>query len=301
MQLSHPATQDAIRIGVIGDLHNHFDDVDLAHFAESDYDLLYFTGDLGGGTLDSSLRIARSIARLRRPALVMPGNNDTVDIDELAAELAHRQGMQHLLSIARADPQASTVNLCGYSLHRLTAGNLDVSLIAARPHSMGGPHLSFPDYMRKSYGIDSLDQSSQRLMALVDRAETEQLIFLAHNGPRGLGEAAHDIWGCDFKDDGGDWGDPDLAAAIDHARASGRQVTAVIAGHMHLRTRQGVDRPWLLEKEGTVYVNAARVPRIFSGKDDVYRHHVAVTVRASGIAVEEVLVPQYGSVRRPRG
>jgi uncharacterized protein (TIGR04168 family) len=294
MQLSLPANQDAIRLGVIGDLHTHFDDVDLAHFAGSDYDLLYFTGDLGGGTLDSSLRIARSIARLSRPTLVMPGNNDTVDIDELAAELAHRQGLQQLLSIARDDPRGNTVSLCGYSLHRLTAGAVDVSLIAARPHSMGGPNLSFPDYMRESYSIGSLEDSSRRLMALVDRAETEQLIFLAHNGPKGLGEAAHDIWGCDFKDNGGDWGDPDLAMAIDHARDSGRQVTAVIAGHMHLRTKQGAERPWILEKDNTTYINAARVPRIFSGREDVYRHHVAVTIRAGGIEAEEVLVPQYG-------
>lgn len=79
-----------IRIGVIGYLHTHWGDLDVAHFDRSEYDLLIFTGDLGGGSRDSSQRVARSISRLRKPALVMPGNNDTGDIAERVAELAHR-------------------------------------------------------------------------------------------------------------------------------------------------------------------------------------------------------------------
>ena len=72
------------------------------------------------------------------------------------------------------------------------------------------------------------------------------------------------------------------------------RVLAVIAGHMHLRTRQGDERPWKLESDGTLYVNAARVPRIFSGEDDVYRHHVSVTIDEESLQVEEILTPQYG-------
>ena len=71
-----------MRIGVVGDLHTHWDEMDVAHIDRSDYDLLFFTGDLGGGTASSSLRIARVISRLRKQALVMPGNNDTGDIAE---------------------------------------------------------------------------------------------------------------------------------------------------------------------------------------------------------------------------
>ena len=62
----------SIRIGVVGDLHTHWDDVDVAQFARTDYDLLFFVGDLGGGTPESSLRVARSISRLEKDVLVMP-------------------------------------------------------------------------------------------------------------------------------------------------------------------------------------------------------------------------------------
>lgn len=286
---------DDFKFAVIGDLHTHWDEIDLAQFSRADYDLLYFTGDLGGGTPDSTLRIARGMAGLRQPTLVMPGNNDTGDIHQLAAELAHQNGLNQLMSISRDTQQpVNPIVLCGYSRHLIKAGQLEVALLAGRPHSMGGPDLSFPDYMSETYGITSLEDSGRRLMALIDETDTEHLIFLAHNGPWGLGEEAHAIWGCDFKEGGGDWGDPDLTAAIDHARASGKQVMAVIAGHMHIRTKQGVERPWKLEIDNTLYINAARVPRIFSNGDDVYRHHVTVTISEEGAHANEVLLPQYG-------
>jgi len=287
-----------IRIGVIGDLHTHWDEQDVAHFDRSDYDLLLFTGDLGGGSRDSSLRVARNLSRLRKPTLVMPGNNDTGDIGELAAELAHRGAIRQLSAVRRGDADlgASTappaVNLCGYSSHPLGQGPTAITLITGRPHSMGGAQLSFGDHMQSAWGIDSLESSTRRLIELVDRAATRELIFLSHNGPTGLGDAPADMWGCDFKPGGGDWGDPDLAAAIEHAIGQGRRVLAVIGGHMHLRTKCGNERPWQVERRGVLYVNAARVPRIFVAADDVQRHHVAVTITPEAVEIAEMLVAQ---------
>ena len=42
----------------------------------------------------------------------------------------------------------------------------------------------------------------------------------------------------------------------------GKRVLAVVAGHMHLRTRQGAERDWITERQETLFVNAARVPRM---------------------------------------
>lgn len=286
------------RIGVIGDLHTHWDEIDVAHFDRSDYELLLFTGDLGGGSRDSSLRVARTISRLRKPTLVMPGNNDTGDIGELAAELAHRDALRQFSAVrlgqsaSGAAARPSTVRLCGYSSHLLGSGSTAATLIAGRPHSMGGVELSFRDHMQSAWGIGSVAASAQRLVELVDQAATRDLVFFSHNGPTGLGHAPTDMWGCDFKPGGGDWGDPDLALAIDHALTQGRRVLAVIGGHMHLRTKCGNQRPWHAQRGGVLYVNAARVPRIFSAQDDTHRHHLAVTLEPDSIEIAEVLVTQ---------
>ncbi|MEZ5571410.1 MAG: metallophosphoesterase [Halioglobus sp.] len=285
---------ETFQFGVIGDLHTHWDKIDLHQFAATDYDLLFFTGDLGGGSKDSSLRMARLMAQLTRPALVMPGNNDTFDMAELAAELTHQRGLNQLRELSGSQMQRhEPIRLCGYSEHRIQVGTRIISLIAARPHSMGGPNLTFPDFMAATYAINSLEESLSRMKALVEDA-AEEIIFLSHNGPRGMGGQEHDMWGCDFKEGGGDWGDPDLAQAISHARAIGKSVLAVVAGHMHLLTKQGVERPWLKDANETLHINAARVPRIFSDKENVYRHHVRLTISETDLVAQEVLVPEYG-------
>jgi uncharacterized protein (TIGR04168 family) len=290
------ATMTRIRIGVIGDLHSHWDQADVAHFERTDYDLLLFTGDLGGGTPESSLRMAKVMSRLRKDTLVMPGNNDTGDIAELSAELAHQSGIKSLLAIRDGSSVTASgggtppVRLCGYSQHRLTREHVDLTLIAARPHSLGGSELSFPEHMEATYGITSIAASTERLFGLVDESATRDIVFLSHNGPTGLGDEPHSMWGCDFKPDGGDWGDPDLAATIDYAIERGKRVIAVIAGHMHHRTKCGNERPWRLERDGIVYINAAKVPRIYSSGADVHRHHVSLEITSSGANASEVLV-----------
>ncbi|MEQ8860498.1 MAG: metallophosphoesterase [Pseudomonadales bacterium] len=280
-------------IAIIGDLHSHWDDIDVVQFNRSAYDLLLFTGDLGGGTRESSLRMAKSLAQLSKDTLVMPGNHDTVSIAELAAELSHRSGSNALAAVrsgSAATPAA--IRLCGFSSHRIVRDAIDVTLITGRPHSLGGPELAYPEHMAREYRIDSLEASQRRLAALVDRAESDRLLFFSHNGPVGLGDAPDAMWGCDFRPGGGDWGDPDLRGAIDYALAQGREVLAVIGGHMHLRTRCNRERPWLQHHQGVSYVNAARVPRIAVGEVDTHRHHLAATLTSQGIEVREVFVPQ---------
>ena len=286
------------RIGLIGDLHGSWDCFDLRWFGAADYDLLLFTGDLGSGARDNSVQIARAVGRLSKPALVMLGNNDAKDAPQVVAELAHQRGLVALGKLAGRQPehdaaaQRGEVRDCGYSLHPLALAGRAPTLLAARPFAMGGGALSFPERLRERYGVGSIQQSTDRLCALVEQAPGDELIVLAHNGPHGLGAAATDIWGCDFRDEAGDWGDPDLSVARAHARASGKRVLAVIAGPMHQPTKQGAERVWQVERDGTLYVNPARVPRIFAGADATLHHHVLLELDASGVRAREVLVPE---------
>jgi uncharacterized protein (TIGR04168 family) len=138
--------------------------------------------------------------------------------------------------------------------------------------------------------VATLEDSAALLKRRVDQTRSERLIFLAHNGPYGLGDRPTDIWGCDFAPERGDWGDHDLTQAIAYARARGKQVLAVVAGHMHQRTRQGGRRSWHVERDGIHYVNAARVPRVYVENGARQRHHVRLEVAPDGVAVHEVTV-----------
>ena len=279
-----------MRIAAIGDIHEHFDDEDVRFFNGSNYDLLLFVGDLAGYAR-GGIAVARRIAQLTKPALVIAGNHDGVSLGHLAAEAFNKprfielfEGSQHARCEA-LERALGDVSLCGYSRH--VAG--DVTIIAARPHAMGGDRFYFRRHISRRFGIDSFEQSAARLCQLVDDAEGD-LVFLAHNGPSGLGAERHHIWGCDFRARQGDFGDPDLRAAIDHARATGKRVRAVVAGHMHYRLKGGGLRRWRQIEGDVTYINAARVPRIFRRGGRLRRHHVRIVIRAQSVTADQVVV-----------
>ncbi|MEJ2748117.1 MAG: metallophosphoesterase [Anaerolineae bacterium] len=286
-----------VNLAIVGDIHLHFDEADVAYFNQSDYDLILFVGDLSNYRPRGGLPIARRIARIEKPVIFMPGNHDTTNIWQLAAEIWQKPWLARWGALGQArrvgalEKALGTAVSAGYSTHHFP----QFDLVAARPFSMGGPTLSFQPYMKRRYGITSLDQSAERLRQCVDQAQSERLIFLAHNGPTGLGQAPTDIWGRDFGPGGGDFGDPDLEQAIIYAQEQGRQVLAVFAGHLHRQTKNGRQRLWLVEKEGTQYVNAACVPRIFEREGGVVRHHVRLVVGETAVTVTEAFVPSPNS------
>ena len=159
------------------------------------------------------------------------------------------------------------VRLAGYSRHDLAG----LTVIAARPHAMDGRWLSFSRYLAARFGISQLDESRQRLCRLVDGAPPDRaIVFLGHNGPAGLGHRGP--WGLGRRD----VGDPDLAAAVLHALASGRRVAAVVAGHVHHRDGESARR-WWARRDGVLYVNPARVVDAGAGLGRAVRLTVSET------------------------
>lgn len=275
------------KIAVIGDLHGKWTARDNEYFDSADYDLLLFVGDLGAGTLKDGLSIVRMLAALRTPALVLPGNNDALYLPEVHAELAHQSGKAELMGMLGGTARAG-ISSCGFSSHLLVMGKggaeREVTLVAARPCAMGGSEFSFREQVKERHGIGSLEESLSKLRLLVDNATTEALIFLAHNGPLGLGGDPTDLWGRDFALRGDhevnaplDWGDEDLRDCVEYARNQGKQVLCVIAGHMH-RKRDGSGRPLMKKSDGTIYVNPAVVPRITHSETGAIHHHVSLTL-----------------------
>ncbi len=268
---------------------------DLCWFGQADYDLLLFVGDLASYFRDGR-SVARSLARLPMPILVMAGNHDGVSLPQLIAEAlchdewSHRLGCGQSRRCRALERALAPVPLVGYSLHPFHLKQQSLAVLAARPHSMGGPRLSFQRYLTERFGVGSLDESAQRLESLIDQWDGEQLIVLAHNGPSGLGSSGTDIWGCDFRASAGDFGDPDLARAVTYAQNQGKQVIAVVAGHMHHTLRGGGQRSWRVERDGVIYVNAACVPRTVRRAGRRRRHHILLRWDGNRAQVEPVWV-----------
>jgi uncharacterized protein (TIGR04168 family) len=289
----------SLRLALVGDVHLAFGPKDVASLDAGGYDLVLFVGDLAGYSFRGALRVARYVAQLRTPTIVMPGNHDCITPQQMLAEIMGHEPTIGMLTggeearVTELRRALAPAILTGYGLHPLPvrSGPL-IDLVTARPHSFGGPVLSFRPYLERAHGISTLEASAERITARIDESRASRIVMLAHNGPSGLGARRSDIWGCDFRRGEGDFGDPDLRAAIDHARARGKHVVAVLAGHMHHALRGvGGQRTWLARDErGTLHVNAARVPRVFTERGKERRHHVEVVIDGDSAEAREVLV-----------
>ena len=142
-----------------------------------------------------------------------------------------------------------------------------VAIIGCRPCSSGGGfHLS--EAVRSVFGPVTEQESANRIVQAASGApETWPLVLLAHSGPTGLGSDASSICGRDWKHPHIDWGDRDLAIAVEAMRRH-RAADLVVFGHMHhcLRGGKGERLTFHRDRYGTAYVNAACVPR--SGSDE---------------------------------
>jgi len=282
----------SLKIAILGDVHSAFDARDVVYFNASEYAAVLCVGDLPGLRHSRAYDVARTMSNVKKPFFLMPGNHDATTLNQLLAELGGVKPLMRLGGRGQAERvqrlrgALGQGDVVGYSSHSLSD---DVGLIAARPHAMGQT-LTFATYLEEVFNVATMEESEERLKELVSECPHQRLVFLGHNGPTGLGGEPTDMWGCDFKSGGGDWGDPDLRSAIEYAKSLGKEVLAVVAGHMHQVTKQGVRRQWCCQKEGVWYVNAAHVPRIFKTEGVRFHHHVCLTIGDHGAKVEEQLV-----------
>ncbi len=286
------SNSSSIHIGIIGDVHQQFNQFDVDTFNQSNYSLLLFVGDLSNYRHQDGVEMARIMAKLTKPTLFIPGNHDAVHGLQLISEIkqwtflaklfarGQRRRERHLRNVL------GSIEYGGFSTHSF--GNFDV--IAARPYAMGGSQFSYRHHLQAQFGIDSIEASARKLIQCVDTAHSDSLIFLAHNGPTGLGTRKTDIWGCDFRPEEGDFGDWDLQQAIEHAQSIGKRIIAVFGGHMHHHIKGGGNRQWHLTKDGINYVNTARVPRIFRQNGYSTHHHIHLSFNDTSVQVEEKLV-----------
>ncbi len=261
-------------IAIIGDVHDLWDASDNAVLHRLGADLALFVGDFG----NEAISVVRAIAAYDGPMAAILGNHDAWFS---ATSWGRKKCPYDRAKEDRVNDQMAFLGdrHVGYSYRDFP--NCNLSVVGGRPFSWGGPKWSNEEFYRHRYGIDGLDASADRIVKGAIAAEYDTTIFLAHNGPSGLGAAPEDPCGKDWNPIGGDFGDRDLEMAIDRTRQRGKTVPLVTFGHMHYRLRHRSDRlrrPIHVDSAGTVYVNAACVPRIAETKQGKLHHFCWVTL-----------------------
>lgn len=285
--MSQPTSSGCAKFTVVGDIHANWRQADHVFLESGDQDLVLLVGDLG----DEDVEMTRKIANLKCAKVVILGNHD--------AWRSFTEG-------SPTDNLRASIELLGD--HHLAYRYLDLpdaglSIIGARPFSWGGKDIRSPDVYAEFFGIRSVAESAERIVAAAQSAAFDDLVILAHNGPTGLGSGPSDIYGKDFgRNPRGDFGDEDLALALVEIERMGRRVIAVVAGHMHDRLNhpRGKARRRFVRRNGTAFINPAVVPRIRRTEDDAtVRHYLRMEIQDAELClVEEIWVDAWGKIRK---
>lgn len=268
-----------LKIAVIGDVHDQWEIEDGIALKYMGVDLVLFVGDFGNESVD----VVKAIASLDLPKAAVMGNHDAW---YTATEWGRKKCPYDRTKEDWVQEQLDLLGSAqvGYSKLDFPAWNLTV--VGGRPFTWGGPEWRFADICKDRYGITSMEESADKIVNMVKSAAGENIIFLGHNGPSGLGDRPEDPCGKDWHPIGGDFGDPDLAAAISQTLNMNKTVSLVTFGHMHrtLRHTQKMQRKSVFRSpEGTIYLNAATVPRIVKTDGVKLRNFSLVSLEAGAV------------------
>ncbi|PZV15933.1 MAG: TIGR04168 family protein [Pseudanabaena sp.] len=274
----------SIKIAVVGDIHDLWQPVeDRLALQALEVDLVLFVGDIG----NESVEVVREIANLDIPKAVILGNHDawysTSDSDkkpskkECPYDRTKEDRVQQQLDILG--------NLhVGYSWIDFPEFNL--SIVGSRPFSWGSSRWKQEAFYRDRFNVKNFAESTRRITEAVANAAYDNIIFLGHNGPFGLGSEEYSICGKDWKSGGGDYGDPDFAEAISKSYQMLKTIPLVAFGHMHhhlrLNSKRTRDAIAINDME-TVFLNAACTPRIVKDNNQSYRNFSIVTLESGRI------------------
>lgn len=274
-----------IKIAVVGDVHDLWDSQDEAALKSLNVDLVLLVGDFG----NESVEVVRAIAQIDLPKAVILGNHDAW---YNATDWGIKQCPYDRSQEDRLQQQIDLLGDAHVGYRKLDFPDLKLSVVGSRPFSWGGSHWKNTKFYRDRCGVSSFDESVDRIVEVASSTDFEHVIFIGHNGPTGLGVLPEDPCGKDWQPIGGDHGDPDFEQAITKTRQQGKIIPLVTFGHMHhtLRhTKQQLRRAIHTSPEGTVYLNAARVPRIVQNEGDRLRNFSLVTLD-SGVVSQISLV-----------
>ncbi|MBD2258874.1 TIGR04168 family protein [Pseudanabaena sp. FACHB-2040] len=291
---SSPSQIDrAIRIAVVGDVHDQWSPEDAIALHHLAIDLVLFVGDFG----NEAVGVVRQIAALEQPKAAIFGNHDAW---YTATDWGRKKRPYDPAQEDWVQTQVDLLGECHVGYGKLDFPQFGLTVVGGRPFSWGGSEWKNKTFYANRYNVHGFAESAERIVASVQAAAHETVIFIGHCGPTGLGDQPEDICGRDWKPLGGDHGDPDLAEAIAAAQALGKQIPLVTFGHMHhgLRHRKDRLRQRLLSNpDGTVYLNAASVPRIVQTPTDCQRTFSVVTLKGGQVdQVCQVWVNQFFEV-----
>jgi uncharacterized protein (TIGR04168 family) len=192
----HVALKQSVKIAVVGDVHDQWEPEDGIALKQLGVDLVLFVGDFG----NEAIEVVEAIAALDLPKAVVFGNHD-------AWYTMTKWGQKHCpydpVKENRVQQQMNCVGVAHVGYGKRDFPEFGLTVVGTRPFSWGGPKWRDRDFYKQRFGVESFEDSTERIMEAVQQAAYDTIIFLGHNGPSGLGETPEAPCGKDWNPIGG--------------------------------------------------------------------------------------------------
>jgi uncharacterized protein (TIGR04168 family) len=268
-----------LKIAVVGDVHNCWEPEDEQALKQLGIDLLLLVGDFGNEAVD----VVQMIAAVDIPKAAVLGNHDAW---YSATDWGRKKCPYNRDLEDRVQQQLDALGNSHVGYSHLDFLEFNLSVVGSRPFSWGGASWKSSEFYSQRYGVRNFADSTTRIVQAAQAAASPTILFIGHCGPTGLGDRPEDPCGKDWPPIGGDHGDPDFADAIGQVRQLGKAIPLVVFGHMHhqLRHTKTVQRTTVqVSDEGTLYLNAACVPRIIQTETGRFRNFSLVQLEIGGV------------------
>ncbi|MEL6163059.1 MAG: TIGR04168 family protein, partial [Cyanobacteria bacterium J06628_3] len=180
-----------LKIAVVGDVHDQWENEDSIALKHLGVDLVLFVGDFG----NESVEVVRKVASLDIPKAVVMGNHDAW---YTATEWGRKKCPYDRTKEDWVQQQLDFLGDTHVGFSKLDFPDFDLTVVGSRPFTWGGPKWKFADLCKERFGVGTLEESTTRIMEAVNSAAHETIIFLGHNGPFGLGDKPEDPCGKDW-------------------------------------------------------------------------------------------------------
>jgi uncharacterized protein (TIGR04168 family) len=265
-------------IALVGDVHDKWEFQDQEALIHLNVDLVLFVGDFG----NESVQVVEKVSSLPINKAVILGNHDAW---YTASEWGKKNRPYNPAIDNWFTKQLDLLGDTHVGYSKLDFPSLELSVVGGRPFTWGGAEWKNKEFLQTLYQVNNFQESTAKIVSAARKSTYDNLIFLAHNGPYGLGNKPYSINGRDWGYGGGDFGDHDLTDAINIIRQE-KKVPLVVFGHMHhsLRyTSEYIRQRITIDEVGTVYLNVASVPRIIRKNDSTIRNFTMVTFKGGEI------------------
>lgn len=266
----------SFRVAIVGDMHGAWLGRVEAEVMEAVVkpDLFLAVGDFENEDAAFVEAFVASTETLSCETRVMLGNHDAWMSSKTGVA---SDGLKRIVA-AVADVDV------GYRRDEVSSEGGVYSVVGGRPLSWGGGlKATTPEAWRlldELYGVGTPEESTDVVTDCL-LGSVGPTVVLAHQGPSGLGSGAGDICGRDWTPRSADFGDDDLRHALDTAKRLSVPVPLCVFGHMHSGLSGGGRRTMVADVDGTLFVNAAEVPRHRKGAAGTDAHFTVVDLDGS--------------------